>query len=159
MNNYYENMDLKYVEKAICLEKFYIHNPGVRKFYIPSLIPLVSKGTPNNSGIRVSKNHLLNKNKSAIRTSSSAKISNYIEIELPNYITAVIKDISVESQCSGGVAPEGGGQCSPGTITTTVKKTYFFPVDENDYVPENQEFIVAFVGGDYNNRKIIGRYK
>ena len=159
MNNYYKAMDYKYLEKAITIEKFNITNPGIVKFYVPTLMPLVNKGTPNNINIRISKTHLINKDKSSIQISSNCKTSNYIEIELPDYITAVVKDISVTSECTGGEAPEGGGKCDPGVITNEITKSYFLPVDDMDMVPEYQEFIVAFVGGDFNNRKIIGRYK
>lgn len=158
MNNYYKDMDLKYLEKCIAKEKFDIHNPGVVKFYVPALMPFIPQGKPKDSSVRSSNSHLINKNKSEVKPSSGCKVSNYIEIELPNWITAVVKNISVESECSGGDAPEGGGKCSPGKITNTVKRSYFLPVDSNDIVPQDQEFIVAFIGGDYNNKKIIGRY-
>lgn len=157
MNDYYKKMDLKYVEKCICKEEFDIHNPGVLKFYVPGLMPFINEGEPTESSIRVSKSHLMNKNKGEIN-SSGGMACNYMEIELPNWITAVIKNITVESEYTGCIAPEGGGQSDPGVITNTVTREYFLPVDDNDIVPKNQEFIVAFVGGDLNNKKIIGRY-
>lgn len=163
MNKTYLNSDLSYCEKAIAMEEFYIHNPGIIKFHIPALIPFIGGGVPKDSDIRVSKSHLINKNKGEVNSSSNCTVSNYVEINLPNWITAPLRDIKVDvkSQCSGGTAPEGGGQCSPGNITNevTVEKFYFLPIDEREYVPKGIEFIVSFIGGDVNKKQIVGRYK
>lgn len=158
MEQSYSQVDLRYVERAICMEEFYIHNPGKLKFYIPTLTPFESGGKPKESPVKSSKSHLLNKNKSVGGSGTITK-SNYMVIDLPNWITAVIRDIEVESECTGGTAPADGGQCSPGTITNTIKKLYFFDVDDREYVSEGKEFLVAFIGGDLSNPQIIGRYK
>ena len=62
MEQSYSQVDLRYVERAICMEEFYIHNPGKLKFYIPTLTPFESGGKPKESPVKSSKSHLLNKN-------------------------------------------------------------------------------------------------
>lgn len=147
MNNYYKEMDLKYVEKAICLEKFYIHEPGILKFYVPAILPLEGNRTePYTLNVGVSKGHLVNMDTSKIACSGNCQISNYIEMELYNFITAPIRDIIIDSVCVDG------------KITHTITRLYFYEVDEDDMVDKLKEFIMAFVGGDYNHKKILGRY-
>lgn len=163
MNKPYLNTDLSYCEKAIAMEEFYIHEPGIIKFHIPGITPFIGGGEPKDNSTRISKNHLINKDKGNINSSNNCTLSNYVEIELPNWITAVIRDIvvKVESKCTGGVAPDGGGQCSPGAITNTVEveRLYFFPIDDREYVAKGYPFMVAFIGGDVNKKQIVGRYK
>lgn len=162
LDSKYKDLDYRFAERAVCMEKFNIKNPGKKKFHIPSLMPMIEGGKPKEKPIKVSKSHLINKDKGAINSSGMMNTKNYIEIELPNYITAPIRDFDIEikMEYDGCEAPEGGGKAQPGKLDYEVKKKiyYFYEVDDSDMVEEGKEFIVEFIGGDINQPKIVERY-
>ena len=84
---YYQNLDLKYPELAICIEDSI---DGIAKFYIPILTPILESDKPYDiKDTNVSRYNILN-------DSSSMNIdlctsSNYIELKLPKNDNECIK--------------------------------------------------------------------
>jgi len=85
--NFYEDLDLRYPEIAICLEDTDIN---IGKFFIPILTPTLSKSKPylekNNNFYT---KNLINKDDLNI---SQIYFSNYIELKLPKGIESAKKD-------------------------------------------------------------------
>ena len=77
---FYQNLDLRYPELAICLED---SANGIAKFYIPVLTPLLDSSEPQETrDINVSKSNILNDSSSMeIRACTT---SNYLELHLPS---------------------------------------------------------------------------
>lgn len=85
--NFYEDLDLRYPEIAICLEDT-VSNIG--KFFIPILTPTLNKNKPyleKNNDFYVK--NLINSDNLTI---SPIYFSNYIELKLPKGITSAKKD-------------------------------------------------------------------
>ena len=84
---FYQNLDLRYPEFAICLED---SKDGIAKFYIPVLTPILEGDKPyDNKDIHVSKSNILNDSSSMeINVCTS---SNYIELRLPNNDNTCVK--------------------------------------------------------------------
>ena len=85
--NFYEDLDLRYPEIAICLEDT---DTNIGKFFIPILTPTLNKSKPyleKNNDFYVK--NLINNNNLNI---SPVYFSNYIELKLPKGINSAKKD-------------------------------------------------------------------
>ena len=85
--DFYEKLDLRYPEIAICLEKIDRVNPGKKKFMIPVLTPDLD---PKDISIKESK---IQQSSSFIENQTAVKVSpvtvrNYIEIVIPREMCA-----------------------------------------------------------------------
>lgn len=77
---FYQDLDLRYPELAICLEDSV---NGVAKFYIPVLTPVLDSSTPyDETDNNVSKSNILSDTSSMEINACTS--SNYIELRLPN---------------------------------------------------------------------------
>ena len=87
MENFYDNLDLKYPEIAILSQGFNKHNSGLRSFYIPVLMPYRSN---NNTAIStpIRTPDLKNDNKNIGLTSYTTSSS--IKLKIPRYIESSI---------------------------------------------------------------------
>jgi len=81
MNNFYDNLDLKYPEIAIALEDINKTNPGLVKFSIPILTPSLDNSKKVSNIIHQNPGNLRNTKKTALEI-SNITISNYVEIPL-----------------------------------------------------------------------------
>lgn len=85
--NFYEELDLRYPEIAICMEDT---NTNIGKFFIPILTPTLNSSKPylekNND---FNTKNLINSNG---LNASPVYFSNYIELKLPKGITTAKKD-------------------------------------------------------------------
>lgn len=163
--NYYKNFDFKYPEKAVCLVDVNRHNPGTVPFHIKAVMPLIPQGRPNTRTERTSNSHVLNQSRPRVGSFQSC---NFVEIELPSWMTASIKDIDVKStqhpdtnpsmMVYNGMVPEY--QDIPAEIDNEERRRFFIDDGgwEDPTINSNEEYIVVFIGGSLQNRKIIGRW-
>lgn len=81
--NYYNNLDLRYAEIGIALQKIDRMNPGMVKFSIPVLTPQYTKDEEQSSTeVQKDKSNIINENKDAVDV-SNLEISNTLLIEVP----------------------------------------------------------------------------
>lgn len=132
---YYQDLDLRYPELAICLED--ANENGIAKFYIPVLTPILnSSDAYDETDLRVSKSNILNDSSSMeIKACTS---SNYIELQLPEVYRA---------NCT----PNGSCDECGNTIYKPNHKKY-------DECHKGDMFAIMFIGGDPNKPFILGRY-
>lgn len=79
MEDYYENLDLKYIEIAVAAKKFFTTD-STAKFYIPALMPLFGSTDKQYPTSLPSSTNILNQEKPTI--SRNAYTSGYITIPL-----------------------------------------------------------------------------
>lgn len=157
MNRLYKEYTYSNTERCITKEPFYINNPGYIKCYVPVLMPFIPEGEPADIEVRPSTAHLLNKMpedenaEGYYEITHSPKIytSNYIYEYIPAYITSALRDFHLDIV----------GDSLFSTFIPTIYRNYFYPeAFWLGIVNPNKEFLLSFVGGDVNNRRIIGRY-
>ena len=182
--DFYDELDLRYPEIAICLEKIDRTNPGVKNFYIPILTPNVDITSLKTKTEIVHQNsaNIANENKVKI---SNIQIQNYIPITIPKELCSFVGgNIKIENgsgsfySASGDIVIDGNTTSDGGDYSHTHRtlaglgRSYFnnlsydkfssecsyLPVDEERYIPEGSKWIVVFIGGDIGKPQIIGRY-
>lgn len=133
--DYYQNLDLKYPELAICVED--ANENGIAKFYIPVLTPILnSSDIYEETDLRVSKSNIINDSSSMeIRACTT---SNYIELQLPEVYRA---NCEYSDHCS---------ECGSSIYKPNHKKY--------DDCHKGDKFVIIFIGGDPNKPHILGRY-
>lgn len=114
--NYYENLDLRYIEIAEAAETFYTYESSAL-FYIPVLMPMIDSTNKITEKPLPSNRNILNKNRPKI----SAKAYSTGSISIPLH----------EERLGSWY---------------------------KNRVPKGTKFMVAFIGGDINKCRIIGRY-
>lgn len=118
--NFYSsgNMDLKYLELGIALQKIDRMNPGVVPFCIPVLTPTMNQNSKvDNKVIQANKTNIVSENSAAVDV-SNIQISNYINIEIPKELcclSAPIYDID------GDVIIDGKYTLDNGSHNITIK--------------------------------------
>ena len=167
-SNFYDNLDLRYPEIAICIDRIDRINPGIKNFYIPILTPNVDTSSLKTKTeiVRLDNSILENDQKINI---SSVKVQNYIPISIPKELCSIldgefsienIKDISIKTN-NGKINITGSTQ-SGGTMTFDGKVATFKGdikiIPKNRYIDAGSKWIVVFIGGDINKPQIIGRY-
>ena len=181
--DFYEELDLRYPEIAVCIEKIDRTNPGKKKFYIPVLTPNLDTTSLKTKVETVHQNssNIINENGPNIE---NVKIQNYIEIYLPKELCAFVGGdfkvvnkgnmtvksngritISGSTDIGGGMAPHshstlsgGGSYTIDGTETTYKGILNSIPTDQYRYIEKGSKWIVVFIGGDISKPQIIGRY-
>lgn len=83
MSDFYDNLDLKYPEIAICVEDTFYGAIGRTKFSIPVLTPNLNQSTISQGVIRQDGSSLVNKNKKAVEI-ENITVGNYITIPVPS---------------------------------------------------------------------------
>lgn len=180
--SFYDELDLKYPEIAVCIEAIDRTNPGKKKFYIPVLTPNLDTTSLKTKVETVHQNNsnIANENKPNV---DSIKVQNYIEIYVPKELCAFVGgDFIVKNQTdmavnatgtmslSGATGYSGGDSHShttlagSGTYNAKGKDTTFsgtlnsMPTDAYRYIAKGSKWIVVFIGGDISKPQIIGRY-
>lgn len=180
--DFYDELDLRYPEIAICLDKIDRTNPGTKNFYIPVLTPNLDTTSLKTSTSTVYQNNanLENQNKFAI---GNVQIQNYIPITIPRELCAYVggdfenKNVtSLSVKSSGKITISGytggsGGEvhshqtlAGVGSLSFNGSESIFegtintIPVDSDRFIPAGSKWIVVFIGGDIGKPQIIGRY-
>lgn len=85
---FYQDLDLRYPELAICLEDSV---NGIAKFFIPILTPILDSDKPyDETDINIRTSNILNSTSSMEINACTS--SNYIELRLPDNIQSCKKD-------------------------------------------------------------------
>ena len=126
---FYQNLDLRYPELAICIEDSV---DGVAKFYIPVLTPILDSSEPYDTiDINVSKSNILSDTSSMEINACTS--SNYLELRLPTkefMMSSIDNNYNISNN------------------RTTIQ----------DSCSKGEMFVVVFIGGDPNKPVLIGRY-
>lgn len=132
---YYQDLDLRYPELAICLED--ANENGIAKFYIPVLTPILdSEEIHDEEDHNISKSNILSDSSSM--NIKACKSSNYIELQLPEV-----------NRCECTI----DGTCEHCGHPICVPKHYKY-----DPCHKGDKFAIIFIGGDPNKPFILGRY-
>lgn len=164
MQDFYENLDLKYPEEAILVEDIscsYIDSP-MCTFQIPILTPYNATGNSNETIIRSKLNNLMNAD-SDIVSISDCTLSNSITIKVPNYIIRGFIGDDIWSDFTDGSHDHDIPGCSYGNghnVTSSGSHNHG-PDRYHDHtrevsIPKGTKFIVVFLGGNISQPKIIG---
>ena len=87
--DFYDSLDLRYIEVGVALKKIDRNDPGVVPFAVPVLMPELSIGDPVDSKIIQRGNpNLMNENPGAVEV-SDLTVCNYISIEIPKELCAL----------------------------------------------------------------------
>lgn len=180
--DFYDELDLRYPEIAICIDKIDRTNPGTKNFYIPVLTPNVDTSSLKKKEEIIHQNNAVIDNKQSVDI-SSIKIKNYIPIKIPKELCAFVGgDFTVSNigvmtfNSSGKITISGATSATDGTphVHNTLSgigtATYngsednyngilkTVPTDNYRYIDAGSKWIVVFIGGDINKPQIIGRY-
>lgn len=181
-SDFYETLDLRYPEIAVCIDRIDRTDPGVLNFYIPILTPNLDTTSLKKKTETVHQNSSMIANAQSVNI-SNVKIQNYIPIKLPKELCAFvggdfhvlnvenmeIKEngnitISGSTSVSGGDAHSHSTLSGMGSFTIDGNQTHYkgilniIPTDEYRYIEPGSKWIVVFIGGDIGKPQIIGRY-
>lgn len=161
ISSFYDELDLKYPEIAVCIERIDRLNPGSPKFIIPVLTPNMSIDNESSQYIRQNTSNLRNGDISPEITDIT--MSNYMRIPLPkelcgnydsNFLQYVrfIADTAIES------SNNGNGESS--TLNKKIQTLYdvLSRMSSSRYIKKGSKWIVVFVGGDITKPRIIAPY-
>lgn len=182
-SDFYNELDLRYPEIAICIDRIDRTKPGVKNFYIPVLTPNLDTKSLKKKTETVRLNSSIIANQESVSI-SNVKIQNYIPIAIPKELCAFVggdfkvvnvEDMTFESNgkisISGSTSKDGG--MAPHTHSTLVgkgnanyegKETVYkgilniIPTDEYRYIEPGSKWIVVFIGGDIGKPQIIAPY-
>lgn len=181
VNNFYDNLDLKYPEIAIALQDIDRTNPGLVKFSIPILTPNLDNSKIFTNKIYQNSSSLVNKNKGEFEVDDLI-LSNYVEIPVPREICCICDgifyilrkdsildvdnaDTEIQGRLAGsGSVVEGGSFSVAGSVNGKMDfrseslegQINIMPKDR--YIKEGSKWIVVFIGGDITKPRIVARY-
>lgn len=166
ITSFYDNLDLKYAEIAICIEKIDRLNPGSPKFVIPILTPTMSIDSESSQSVYQNSSNL--RNGDTAPEVANITMNNYMKIPLPkelcgNYDTRFLQAVryleDVTLTCKNG-----GGEyhwCE-GKLDKKFKTLYEIITSDDlklsRYIKKGSKWIVVFVGGDVTKPRIIAPY-
>ena len=179
-SNFYDDLDLRYPEIAICIDRIDRTNPGVLNFYIPVLTPNLDTTSLEKKveTVRQTSSTVANENSVNI---GNIEIQNYIQIYMPKELCAfvggdfhVLNVDSMQYTSEGHIKISGSTDTRSGTHAhstmsgsfdeTESKQTFYkgilniIPTDEYRYIEKGSKWIVVFIGGNIGQPQIIGRY-
>lgn len=128
-SDFYENLDLKYPEIAIAIDKIDRLNPQPTRFIIPILTPSMPNESISNNKIYQNKVNLQNLSKDTVEV-GNIDACNYITISMPKEVCGIIYCDNIDN------------------IPNSVR-----------YINPWSKWLVVFVGGDITNPRIISRYE
>lgn len=131
MSDFYDNLDLKYPEIGIAIQKIDRSNPGLVKFIVPIMTPSLDITKEISTTKRIDRRNVMNSARSF--PLNNITISNYIELNIP-------KELCFRADCF------------------KVVDGYIVIDEELRYIPEGSKWIIAFVGGDITKPQVIGLY-
>ena len=162
-SSFYDKLDFKYPEIAICIETIDRLNPGNPKFIIPVLTPNMNTDSESTQLIYQNSSNL--RNGDTIPEVTNITMNNYMRIPLPKelcgnydsrFLSAVKYIADVTLSCSGGA-----NSCN-GTLTKTFRTLYDIitsgDLKNSRYIKKGSKWIVVFVGGDITKPRIIAPY-
>ena len=176
-SNFYDELDLRYPEMALCLDRIDRTNPGTKRFYIPILTPNVDTSSLNETKQTVRQNSSIIDNQDPVNI-SSVQVTNCLNITIPKELCAFVGgDFHVKNvgnmtfTTKGNISGNGtvGPPTSYSALSASVSnysgtKTQYkgilnsIPTDEYRYIEKGSKWIVVFIGGDITCPQLVGRY-
>lgn len=162
VSSFYDELDLKYPEIAICIERIDRLNPGNPKFIIPVLTPNMSIDTESYQSIRQNTSNLRNGDINPEITDIT--MSNYIQIPLPkelcgNYDSNFLQHVRFLADST--ISCSGNSISCNGVLNKTFNTLYeiLSGITISRYIKKGSKWIVVFVGGDVTKPRIIAPYE
>lgn len=183
VSNFYDELDLKYPEIAIAMEKIDRLNPGIVQFSIPILTPNMDNSKITNNTIHQNSLNLKNKDKKNFEI-ENINVSNFIKIKVPKSLcipesyNIIIEgcDLGVFEIIDNGskidISLHQTGEFDPNrysitnisnnttnmNITKLCGEVKYRFTPEDRFIDAGSKWIVVFIGGDITKPQIIGRY-
>ena len=181
-----EDIELRYMEIGIALDKIDRMNPGKVPFIIPVLNPDASKDKKIETKVsNHNTNFIVNENKAAIDV-SDYEISNYIMIEIPKELVALpgatyhvegTLNISGSGDISINGTISGSGTVGPplsysslsvtGSVSGSVTESLYGATVDGTlsttllppyrYIEKGSKWMIAFIGGDISMPRVVCR--
>lgn len=162
VSSFYDDLDLKYPEIAICIERIDRLNPGNPKFIIPVLTPNMSIDTESSQSIHQNTSNLRNGDVNPEITDIT--MNNYMQIPLPkelcgNYDSKFLQTVRFLADTT--LSCSGGSESCHGTLNKTFNTLYqiLSGITSSRYIKKGSKWIVVFVGGDVTKPRIIAPYE
>lgn len=166
VSSFYDELDLKYPEIAICIERIDRLNPGNPKFIIPVLTPNMSIDTESTKSIRQNTSNLRNGDISP--EIADITMSNYMKIPLPkelcgNYDSKFLQYVrflaDAKIECIND-SDNNSYHCN-NFLNKTIINLYeiLSTITSSRYIKKGSKWIVVFVGGDVTKPRIIAPYE
>lgn len=161
--NFYDELDFKYAELAICIEKIDRLEPGSPKFIIPVLTPTMSKESEEENTVFQNSSNIRNGDTKPEIT--NVNMTNYIQLPLARelcggpdmmFLNAVKYLYDVTLTCQNG---GGENHWCRGILNKIFKTLMDFITPEMRYIKKKSKWIVVFIGGDITNPRIIAPYE
>lgn len=163
ISNFYDEMDLKYPEIGIAMDRIDRLNPGLIRFSIPVLVPNMDNSKTYNGTIHQNTTNL--KNDPSVKYEiDNIYISNYITIPMPKEVCAFIPssftitsgNINSPSVIMTGFSDHNiHGTGSMNQLSGSINIQYH---DSERYIEPGSKWIIVFVGGDSTKPRVIARY-
>lgn len=180
LTGYYENIDFRYPEIAVCLDVIDRLYPKSYRFRIPSMTPDMEEEQPIDKTIVQNGNNIANEDNNI--EIENIELCNYFTLAMPrelvSYIgrwyyiegeidiygsdSATIDNTSISGSVSDpGDFVRGSGNIKlsghKGSYQITRGKVNLTPIDR--YIDKGSKWIIMFVGGDVNKPNIIAPYR
>ena len=143
MMNFYDNMDLRYPEIGIAMQRIDRFNPGNVKMCIPILTPNMDNSKIVKKLERQNTTNLMNLNKGQLEV-SNINVTNYVYVPFPAALCNQPNVDCLECAC------KDIHECM-----CTCKKCHN---EENRYIEEGSKWIIVFIGGDITKPRAIAKY-
>ena len=179
-SNYYDELDLKYIEIGICMDKIDRTKPGQLRFIVPVLTPDWSQSSIQEQKVpQRDKSNIQNEDPGSVEV-SDIEIGNYVYIEIPRelcaqpdceyYVEGFLHlrgkfDSYTSLSGSGSVIPGGSINVS-GTLGSFVANDtdvvydstlMAVPTDPWRYIEPPSKWGIIFLGGDINMPRVLCR--
>lgn len=116
MSDFYDNLDLKYPEIAVCVEDTYYSAIHRTKFSIPVLTPNLNQSTISQGVVRQDGSSLVNKDKKSVEV-ENITIGNYLTIPVPpRMVTPNVMNLAIRKNSKWIVVFIGGDINKPQII-------------------------------------------
>ncbi len=116
MSDFYDDLDLKYPEIAVCVEDTYYNAISRTKFSIPVLTPNLNQSTISQGVIRQDGSSLINKDKKSVEV-ENITIGNYLTIPVPSrMVTPNVMNLAIRKNSKWIVVFIGGDINKPQII-------------------------------------------
>ena len=157
-SDYYDELDLRYPEIAICIDRIDRTNPGTLNFYIPVLTPNLDTTSLQKKTETVHQNSSIIANEQSVNI-SNIQIQNYIPITVPKELCAFVGgDFNVAGPGAHTHSSMTGTEEFSGEESVYKGILNSIPTDEYRYIEPGSKWIVVFIGGDIGKPQLIGRY-
>lgn len=162
VSSFYDELDLKYPEIAICIERIDRLNPGSPKFVIPVLTPNMSIDTESSQSIHQNTSNLRNSDVNPEIT--DIIMNNYMQIPLPkelcgNYDSKFLQCVRFLADTT--LSCSSSSENCHGTLNKKFNTLYeiLSGMTSSRYIEKGSKWIVVFVGGDITKPRIIAPYE